>query len=112
MPRKKHTIFLIHCKRVTVSRMFHAKLSVCLPHCPFCLCGPAEKKSRLLQTIGVVSLQAVAQTCTMAAILGENLQALHTIHKQSGASGRDQIDGLIADVTQICMHEISEKDKG
>ncbi|KAK7113369.1 hypothetical protein V1264_012668 [Littorina saxatilis] len=47
----------------------------------------------------------------MAATLVENLQSLQVIYRQSGASGRDQIDGNISDITQICLHEISDKDK-
>lgn len=48
----------------------------------------------------------------MAAILVESLQSLHAIYKQSGAEGHDEIDGRISDITQVCLHEISDKDKG
>ncbi|XP_076445486.1 DNA-dependent protein kinase catalytic subunit-like [Babylonia areolata] len=47
----------------------------------------------------------------MAAILVENLQSLHSVYQQSKAAGRDQIDGSISDITQICIYEVSEKDK-
>ena len=48
----------------------------------------------------------------MAAILVDSLQSLHVIYHQSGASGCDEIDGRISDISQVCLHEISEKDKG
>ena len=42
----------------------------------------------------------------------ESLQCLHAIYKRSGAEGHDEIDGRISDITQICLHEISDQDKG
>ena len=42
----------------------------------------------------------------------ESLRSLHTVFRQSGAAGRDQIDGNISDIAQICIYEISDKDQG
>ncbi|KAL8588519.1 hypothetical protein ACOMHN_043868 [Nucella lapillus] len=47
----------------------------------------------------------------MAATLVGNLQSLHSVYRQSKGAGRDQIDGIISDITQISIYEVSEKDK-
>lgn len=81
--------------------LVNKEFSFSLSHTPTCTSTRVTRK--------IACRVAVPHKEEMAATLEETLRSLHD---QSGASAYNLANGLIADIRQICLHEISEKDRG